>query len=67
MIEESMKQFGSSVGLRGGFVFLRGTWNQSEYVMEQSRDGETWEPWDQTASTFSVRYHGGPKDGVVEM
>lgn len=62
-------RLGVEVGLKGGFVFLRGTWDarRRDYTIEQSRDGEHWGAWDHSASTFSIHYHGGPKDGQVEL
>ena len=68
MMKRSIETLGEQVGVKGGFVFLRGVWNDArkEYESTQSRDGELWEPWDDSANTFSIRYHGGPKDGTTE-
>ena len=63
-----METLGEQVGLKGGFVFLRGVWDEErkEYEITQSRGGKLWEPWDHSASTLSIRYDGGPKDGTIE-
>lgn len=70
-MSEQRNNFGKEVGLAGGFVLLRCTWDLQTQTYptsrtEQSWDGVNWEPWDQEHNTASVRYIGGPEDGKVE-
>lgn len=67
LIQDTLKDLGSLVGLKGDWVWLRATWNGEEYEYEETTDRKTWTKYQNDKNVISILYKDGPKDGRLEV